>query len=343
MKIYNKEGYPDWVHIYTTAEPFTMIVSARGVGKTYGLLKYVIENRIKFLYVRRLKVQIDISCTRAANPFNALNNDGVCDVAPYRDSGGIVSFFEEDYNVNKEKNEPVGDAVGYAVDLSTIQNMRGMSFDNIECIIFDEFIANAGEKPIKNEFGALLNLYETVNRNRELQGKLPVKCFMLGNANKLNNVYFSEWHLTGIALRMIRGKQFVYTRPGLKLYILQDSPISAKKAKTGLYQVANNDFIQMALNSEFRTDETNIKSYNLNELKYECSIGELGIYRIRANNHYYISSLARKARYYKSYGYDLNKWNYDYWGMATRYTEGKLVFESYDCELIFREYLNLNY
>ena len=39
-------------------------------------------------------------------------------------------------------------------------------------IIFAEFIPEAHERLIKNEAAALFNFYETINRNRELDGNV---------------------------------------------------------------------------------------------------------------------------------------------------------------------------
>ena len=46
-------------------------------------------------------------------------------------------------------------AVGVA--LSVVANIRGIDFSDYDYIVFDEFIASAGERPIKNEFQAFLN------------------------------------------------------------------------------------------------------------------------------------------------------------------------------------------
>ena len=72
-KIYSKDGWINWDYIIQQKAVFTMTVGARGTGKTYGLMKYLIEHEIRFIYLRRLKTQID-SCAKAAgNPFKRIN------------------------------------------------------------------------------------------------------------------------------------------------------------------------------------------------------------------------------------------------------------------------------
>ena len=38
-KIYNADGWVNWDYIVNQAAAFTMVVGARGVGKSYGLMK----------------------------------------------------------------------------------------------------------------------------------------------------------------------------------------------------------------------------------------------------------------------------------------------------------------
>ena len=68
--------------------------------------------------------------------------------------------------------------------------------------IFDEFIPERHERPIKNEGAAFLNAYETMNRNRELQGYKPIQTLCLANANDLGNPIFMELGLVSRAMRM---------------------------------------------------------------------------------------------------------------------------------------------
>ena len=52
-KIYNADGWVNWDYIVNQGAAFTMVVGARGVGKTYGLMKYNIEHDRPFIYNRR--------------------------------------------------------------------------------------------------------------------------------------------------------------------------------------------------------------------------------------------------------------------------------------------------
>lgn len=333
-KIYDADGWVNWDYILSQRASFISVVGARGVGKTYGVFKKLIAERKKFIYLRRLKSQLDQCGKLEGNPFKKINDDLSRDIKPFP-SGGIITFREID---------KTGNIIAVGVALSVVANVRGIDFSDYDYIIFDEFIASAGERPIKNEFQAFLNFYETVNRNRELEGKQAVKCIMLGNANTLINPYFSAWHFMRTAVKMITGNQMVWrSADNTRIVImLLQSPISAKKKETALYQNANEDFITMALDNAFRTDETNIKSEPLKEYVHIVSVGEIGIYKHKSDRKYYVSSTQCKSPYYDSFGIGLKMFQQDYYMLRVHYMVSKNVwFESFELEVIFRELFEL--
>ena len=333
-KIYDSEGWVNWDYILSQSASFISVVGPRGVGKTYGVFKKLIKEGKKFIYLRRLKSQLDQCGKLEGNPFKKINDDLSREIKPFS-SGGIITFREID---------KTGNIIAVGVALSVVANVRGIDFSDYDYIIFDEFIASAGERPIKNEFQAFLNFYETVNRNRELEGKQAVKCIMLGNANTLINPYFSAWHFMRTAVKMITGNQMVWrSADNTRIVImLLQSPISAKKKETALYQNANEDFITMALDNAFRTDETNIKSEPLKEYVHIVSVGEIGIYKHKSDRKYYVSSTQCKSPYYDSFGIGLKMFQQDYYMLRVHYMVSKNVwFESFELEVIFRELFDL--
>lgn len=334
-KIYLPFGWVNWDYILDQKSTIISVVGGRGVGKTYGLSKKFIKEKIPFIYLRRLKSQLDVSATDEGNPFKKLNTDLGTNIKPFK-KDGLVTF---------RYGDKTGEIVAVGLALSVIANVRGIDFSDYDYILFDEFIPNTGEHPIKNEFSAFQNFLETVNRNRELEGCPPVTCLMLGNANKLDNPYFAGWHFMKTAINMIRGNQMVWRSPdGSRMNImLLNSPISEKKRETALYKNATNDFIQMALDNAFRTDETSIRSEPLKEYTHIVSCGEIGIYKHKTASKYYVSSTVCNSPYYESYGISLKMFQQDYYLLRVFYMANKnFIFESYELEIIFRELFNLN-
>lgn len=333
-KIYTKEGWINWDWIMHDPAIFVMGIGPRGVGKTYGVFKWCIDHQEKFIYCRRLKTQLDMCATTSGNPFNKLNKDLHTEIKPFK-SEGVVSFRYDNRS---------GDEVACGVALSTLATLRGIDFSTYNVIIFDEAVPMTGEKPIKNEFEAFLNFVETVSRNREILGEKPVKVILLGNANKLNNPYFSGWKFTKTALKMLRGNQMIYRTPDKTrmMIMFQDSPISSRKADTALYKNANDGFVAMALDNAFRTDETKIKSEPLIEYSHLVSVGEIGIYKHKSDRKYYVSS-QQSQPYYSGYGIQLKMFQQVYFMLRVSYmTLKNFYFEDYESELLFREYFDLN-
>lgn len=333
-KLYTAVGWVNWDYIMSQPESIISVVGARGTGKTYGCFKWLVQNEKRFIYMRRLKSQLEECKKEAGNPFKKLNTDLDLDIKPFS-SGGTVSF-------NYTEKGGLNVAVGVA--LSVVANLRGVDYSDYDYIVFDEFISSDGERPIKNEFQAFLNFYETVNRNRELEGRPAVKCIMLGNANRIANPYFTGWHCMRRVLNMIRGNQFVWRTDDRTrmIILLLESPISEKKQETVLYQNANADFIKMALDNAFRTDETTIKSEPLKEFNHIVSIGEIGIYVHKSERRYYVSVTTCKQPYYDAFGIGLKMFQQDYYMLRVYYMVNKtMTFETFECELIFREMFGL--
>ena len=333
-KIYTTAGWVNWDYIMSQEESIISVVGARGTGKTYGLFRWMIEHNQKFIYLRRLKSQLEECRKEAGNPFRKLNYDMNINIRPFP-LAGSVSF---NYDMKDGKTAAVG------VALSVVANIRGVDYSDFDYIVFDEFIASEGERPIRNEFQAFLNFYETVNRNRELEGKPAVKAILLGNANKISNPYFTGWHCMKRVLKMIIGKQMVWRSDdhSRMIVLLLDSPISVQKQDTVLYRNANQDFIRMALDNAFRTDETIIKSEPLKEFIHIVSVGEIGIYRHKEERRYYVSATTYKNPYYDAFGIGLKMFQQDYYMFRVYYMVNKTVtFENFECELIFRELYGL--
>ena len=333
-KIYTDAGWVNWDYIMSQEESIISVVGARGTGKTYGLFKWLIEHKQKFIYLRRLKSQLEECRKDAGNPFKKLNTDLVMNIRPFPLAGSVAFNYDE-------RN---GETAAVGVALSVVANIRGVDYSDFDYIVFDEFISSEGERPIKNEFQAFLNFYETVNRNRELEGKPAVKAILLGNANKISNPYFTGWHCMKRVLKMIIGGQMVWRSDDKTrmIILLLDSPISAQKQDTVLYRNANQDFIKMALDNAFRTDETVIKSEPLKEFIHIVSVGEIGIYKHKADRRYYVSATTYKTPYYDAFGIGLKMFQQDYYMFRVYYMVNKTVtFESFEVELIFRELFGL--
>lgn len=126
------------------------------------------------------------------------------------------------------------------------------------------------------------------------------------------------------------------------IILLLNSPISERKKDTVLYQNANDTFSQMAIDNAFRTDATVIKSEPLKEFNHVVSVGEIGIYRHKVERRYYVSETTNNKPFYDAFGIGLKMFISDYYMLRVFYLVNKTItFESFECELLFRELFNI--
>ena len=280
-KIYLPSGYLNIRGILSYKCTFNFIVGGRATGKTYGALDYVQDNDIKFMLMRRTQAQADLINKPDFSPFKP-----VCDDKHIEITTAPVSK----YNAKFIKDEAV---IGYTCALSTIANMRGFDASDVKLLIYDEFIPERHERPIKSEGSAFLNAYETMNRNRELKGKRPLTVLCLANAFDIANPIFLELGLVGIAEKMKQnGRELYIDREKSILILMPDSrKILKEKNETALYKLTEgSEFSKMALNNEFIYNPTdNIKSLPLREFRPVVTVGEITIYKHKSKRLYYVS------------------------------------------------------
>lgn len=280
MNIYLESGYLNIPAILQLNKPFTFIVGGRGIGKTYGALKYIIEEKIPFMLMRRTQTQTDLINKPEFSPFKSIADDLNRNISVSSMSKYSSTVYLDD--------EPLG----YTCALSTISNMRGFDASNVRLLVYDEFIPERHERLLKNEGSAFLNAYETINRNRELKGDRPLQAMLLANSFNIGNDIFMEMGLVNIAAKMQRDGQELYVNnnTGIALIMPNNSRISEAKANTALYRATSDgSFSKMALGNEFSYNPSdNIGTRPLKEYKPVVTIGGITIYKHRSGKGYYI-------------------------------------------------------
>lgn len=337
MKIYQESGYIDIRKILATGLPFIFIVGGRATGKTYTSLETAVEDNIKFIYMRRTQSQADLINKPDFSPFKSLNRDFEWSIG----TASISKYNAGFYRQEKQDGEfvSVGAPIGYTCALSTVSNLRGFDATDVELLIYDEFISEKHERPLKNEGSAFLNAVETINRNRELSGRKPLQVICLANANDLANPIFMELSLVRKAEQMRRKKQEISIdrERGIGLFILDKSPISQQKKTTALYRLTDGtNFERMSINNDFSGEEIGrISSRPIAEYKPIVTVGEITVYEHKANRTFYVSTHktgsppafgtgdAERARFRRIY-----QWVWD------EYMENNIEFEEYLCEIL---------
>ena len=231
--------------------------------------------------------------------------------------------------------------------LTTVTNIRGFDASNVKVIFYDEFIPETIDRPIKGEGETLLNAYETINRNRELNGGEPVKFIGCANSNRIDNEVFLSLGIVDECEKMAKkhiSMMNLYSK-GLTLINAEESPISRLKADTQLYRLTRgNDFSDMALDNSFRYDDRGqIKSKNLSGYKPICVVGEICIYESKSdsNDLYVTTHKSGTPIVYGTSEVELKKFQRDFQYLKVNYLSNDIQFEKAHCEILFCKYLKV--
>lgn len=309
------------------------------MGKTYSTLRWAKEDydarKKGFVLLRRTDEERQLGAL--FNPFDQLNRDKSWMVCTDSIGKKVTGF----YNgiLSEDGIKPQGEPIGYLLALSTIAGVRGLglNMDSVDKIVFDEFIPESHVKAIKNEGLATLNAYETINRNREMLGRNPVKMIFLANANSLTNPLFITLGIVKDVERMMAaGKHSIIDKDrSLAIFALEDAELASAKKQSALYRLAgDSDFTSMALSNEFAFDDfSQIRSMSIRGARPVYQIGsKCHCWRDPANN--MIVSYAGGSF---AYAYDPKNHADVLLGRqrhATRaradYAQGRTIFESFE-------------
>lgn len=346
--LYLPSGYMDPNFIMKKNLPFNFITGGRGTGKTYGFLKYLYENKIKFMYMRRTQNEVDLINKPQFTPYKSLNEDmgwnvGVAPISKYN-----AAFYNMEYDETNDKNIPTGEPLGFTCALSTIAKMRGFDASDIKILLYDEFIPEKHAQKIRYEGQAFLNAYETINRNRELMGFPPLICVCLSNSNSIANAIYITLMLVNKAVWMKKNdKEFsIDSKRGIGLYLLDSSPISKlKEEKTAIGQLTKGtEYGKMAYGNEFAdADESAVRPQKLIEYRPLVTVGEITIYRHKSKKIYYVSALksGQPKEILTSGETDLIRFSRNYSYLYDAYLDQRLFFESMVVNILFSKYFNM--
>lgn len=306
--LYGPDGFPDMVDIIDKSNAFCAVIAARAVGKTVsgvGALDTIkkrdsLEDPFCF-FMRRTGSIMDELMNPLLNPFNDANKCVGTSLFP--DKLGKTSYAIYDLPNYDGTKSPSIAAAGkkpamIGAPLSTIANIRGFSTPSIKFILYDEAVPEKSQRnTIKDEGDALDNAYETINRNRELNGEPAVKFIALANNN---NIFKSEiayrWGLIEAInyMETHNVEQYHDDDACLSVIFLKRSPISEAKKETALYKrnrkLNNNgseSFTDMAISNTSRFDASNIRKCVLTEYKPLFRVGSLFVYRHKSRDEYF--------------------------------------------------------
>lgn len=339
MKKYLKDGgWANMPEILQQPEPFILVVGGRGVGKTYGSLKWCLENGVTFLYLRRTAAQMELVSKPEFSPILKVASD----LGMVLTSSTISKYASGIYKAD-ENGKPMGEPLAYVMALSTMANARSFDASRVQLILYDEAIPEQHEREISHESDAILNMYESINRNRELTGDDPVKLVVMANANNLEAPVL---HALGAIrpldkMRKTGQNEKHYKERGLCIILLNDSPVSANKSETALYKLAragSDDFTDMALRNSFSADNyIDVRPRPLNEFKPVAAIGQICLYKHKSDGSWYVSETrSGDPEVFDNLPTERVRFQRKYLAAWQAYFDKKLTFESAPAKVFYK-------
>lgn len=293
LDLYTKDGWVNIPAVSALGAWCNIIIGKRQVGKTYGTLLYELKNDKPFLYLRRTTTEFDaITSDPQLNPFLPLKNEGF-DVDIVK--SGKVTYTIGQYEYEDGKPKDCIKKYGIGMTLPSIANIRGFNGSAFHDVVYDEFIPEKIVVKRKAEGDALLNAYVTINGNRELEGKPPLRMWLLANAFDITSPVLVELGVVDEIAKMARtGREWTLTDSGVFLCMPKSQRVSEKRAQTAFmkHMMKNKDskFYQMAMENKFSYNNLEaVHPMSLRGMKPEFKVGDLYCYKYD-DAHYYLCS-----------------------------------------------------
>lgn len=258
------------------------IFGGRGTGKTFGFTEYATKHfkktGRKFVYVRRYKKEFK----RIKNFFDDVKiHSEYCKDIEFDVKGGQqgAEFWID------------GNLAGYGIVLATSQFYKGMSFEGVDMILFDEFIIEKGViRYLPDEVHTLLNLYETIARpgTREYECKL----LLFGNTVSMHNPYTTAFDLK----LPKKGKSFIIDSTGdIMVEVVPDRGVEELKNASRFYgAVKKTGYGDYAIKNKFRLDSDTFIKKKTGKCEFQFSVFynglTFGIWKNYESMRYYVSN-----------------------------------------------------
>lgn len=276
--IFNEDFNDGYYHIGKDVEDHPectifIVWSPRGPGKTYGGLRYPYVKGFPIIYMKRTVEDVNFICEYSGedefdpSPWKPLNRDFGTNVKPRLIKKGIGIFHDVDYEGN-----PIGKPKDFVLALNKIKSIKGIDLTEADWMEFDEFIPQTGEIVRRAEGEMLLDLYMTVNRDRQKRGRPPLKLILFANSEEISTPITNALEVVDIMAEMLAKKLSIHVdkERGIFLHhILPGEFKSTEIDKEGMYKAMQGTaWARKAYEGEFaNNDFSNVCEMSLKHMR----------------------------------------------------------------------------
>ena len=323
-----------------------IIIGERGVGKTFSFKTFAVKRFLnknkQFAYIRRYDTDLEASVgsTNDNKFFEQIKSN----------------FPESSFKITKSKKVRKlyidGKICGYALPLSAADSLKSSSYENVDVIIYDEFMLKEGSTQhyLKNEPEIILDLIETIGRLRD------IRVYCLGNAISSTCPLMSYFNLTlpyNTDIKLFKDGTIAVE------YIKNLKYREVKKASRFGKLIDGTRYSKYAIDNEFLTDSKSfIRKKDKNAKFYFILFvngKEFGVWRDFKNQYIYISKdtdpncpikfAINESDHNESTLFIKVRSNFWFKQIINHYRAARLCFENQAVKNIFMDELNryLNY
>lgn len=337
----NKIPYYDITEDTRKGYPFIINIGGRQIGKTYSTFKYIMDNDLSFVYLRRKDKHLKKCCTVKGNPFKP-NNEDTGQHWFFRNAQETYTIYKGVENIGEKEEKTI--ERGIALPMSLGDDERGFGISDNDLLFYDEFIKKPTDRRIPNEADQFFNIMESINSNRELKGKKPLQTILLSNAVSIDSPIFEYLDLVRVIERMIKNDKEIWTdeKRGILIHVILHHPMMEFKQNGMMGRLTQGtDYYAHAYENKFAYDSFyNVKQRPIKEYTPVCGIDGIYIYRHKSNREYYVcrmradcpefSSKDTYAYFRKSYGVILREAMFC----------NRMVFADFELKCRLNEFLN---
>lgn len=338
--LYEPAGWVNVPWIAGRGNWLNVLIGARQVGKTYGVLRYHLQEKISHILLRRTTDELKfIGGNSELDPYKALEREGY--YYKLNAAGGFYNVVEHD---GEGKAMP-GTQLGLGLSLPQIAHIRGFNGSAFDSMILDEAVPEKGVRVLKTEGEQLLNAYTTISGNRELEGRQPLKLWLLSNTNNINSPILDALNLMDDIIKMqSRGWEWL-EHDGICIFYGKSEKITDRRKQTVLARRVRSDsaFSQMAYNNEWAYDQSPlIKQRPIKGMTPLCSYDDR-LYLWEDDSSVYVCGAKHKADRYSKDDFSTAQFVGNYLWLKPWYANGMITFSDVKLLAMFKQIFNIDF
>ena len=221
--------YYNWNDTLARDADITMVIGARGIGKTYGIRLQFVRDYIKkgyrFLELVRYKNQLADFTSTYFDKID-MNNEFPEYIFKTTSRHAYIAKKPKDTTI-----KPTWELIGYFGSLTQAQDMKKWTFANVKRIFLDEAVIDKRidryHGYLRNEYSTLASIVDSVARERPGVKSIVPRVILNGNACDLMNPYFVA---AGLSEPPKEGYTW-YRNKTMLIHYVKDSEYSEAKRK----------------------------------------------------------------------------------------------------------------